>query len=152
MGREIGAIVLALIVSRLLSILLQFLAYAAIGFERTLEAGAYTVTPLWLTILTLVGVASLMVAGYVCRVICKQNRTVQGLAIFFLVFGLVAAVSNMGARDPGSRAGGVGFIDVFTDAVKPTWYFFTMPVLAYVAVLIGGGFKKDSPLPNPKVA
>ncbi|MBU6414507.1 MAG: hypothetical protein KGS45_13690 [Planctomycetes bacterium] len=152
MGREIGAMALSLIVSRLLMILLLFLAYAAIGVERTFEAGAYTVTPLWLTILTLVGVASLMVAGYVCRAICKQMKTVQGLAILFLVFGMVAAASNLRARDPGPRAGEVTFLDAFTDSVKPTWYSFTMPVLAYVAILIGGGFKKEPPLTNPKVA
>lgn len=151
MGRAIGAVILGYIVAAVIVFGGLTAAYLALGVERTFHPGTYDATPLWMGIMIAVGIVAALAGGFVCRAIAKRMKPVHILAIVFFALGIFSAVSSMNTPDPGPRAGNVSNLEAAAKAKEPTWFLFINPVLGYIGVLIGGGFKKEPPLPNPTV-
>ncbi len=152
MGRAIGAVIAGLLVCMVLLSGGLTIAYLAIGAERTFEPGTYDATTLWLVIMVVVGIAGALLGGLVCRLIARRMKPVHVLAVLYFALGMYGAVSSMNRPDPGLRAGDVSLQDSVNKTEEPTWFLFINPVLGYIGVLIGGGFKKEPPLTDTKVA
>jgi hypothetical protein len=89
--------------------------------------------------------------GAACRWIAKAKRPVHALAVVYFVLSMVSAFGAMTRPDPGTRSITELRVDSAMKAQEPAFILILNPVLGYVAILIGGGFKKEPALPNSQV-
>lgn len=144
MLRAIAGVILGYLTTALLVMALFTGLFFAFGVENVFRPGTYDTTTAW-NVATLVGSLLCAVAGgWVCRRIGASATPVLVLGTLMLIFGVISGVVNMGKTGPGPRTADVPVMDAATQARQPSWYAFTVPVVGFVGVILGGSaFKKN---------
>lgn len=116
-------------------------AYLATGPAFAFLPGRYDVSPGWVAVMIVVGIAAAALGGFAAHRLAPAPRTVRALAAVVVVLGLAMAMGSLNApEDPLAmvRPGDVASMDAMMRARTPTWAAVLNPVLGVFAVFAGG--------------
>jgi hypothetical protein len=120
-------------------------AYQMLGTERTLVAGTYDVSALWLGVSFLLFSVATFVGGYVCAVLAPSGRASAALAALVLVLGLLVAAKVIREQaEPTVRASEVSDLDAMRGARQPPWVALANPLLGAACVLAGARLRRSA--------
>jgi len=132
-----------------LTIMLTFtLAYRVLGVEGSFQPDSYDVSPVWIVLSILLGLAAAVLGGWIAIKIGRDSRTVLWLAGLVIVLGLSTAIMegmHDDRQDPVVREGGLNNREAMMMAEEPLWISLLNPFLGAVGVFLGGQIRKREP-------
>ncbi len=141
MLRAVGGVVLGYLVMAVLVFCGLSAAWALMGAERAFLPGVYDVSPLWIAISMVVGLAAALIGGVVVRRVAGSTNATRALALLVVVLGVVMVLPALTAEVASAtiRTGAPSMFDAMALAKTPTWVMLLNPVIGAIGVLVGGG-------------
>ena len=99
-------------------------------------------TPLWWVFSAAIGLGGSVLAGYVCAVISKSQRTCELFAGVIFVILILFCIPKMRDQAPRPRAGQVSYMDAMRLTQMPIWMHVLNPGLGAFGVLLGARMKR----------
>ena len=145
MGRIIGGVVLGYLVMFLVVFVLLTGGYFALGADRAFRPGTYDVSPLWIALWLLVGIAAGLLGGMVCAVVGRSARAPKILCIVVLLLGLLSAIPAFRppAVEPEPRSSAVPNLEAMMKAKEPIWMALLNPIIGGAGVLAGARLRRS---------
>ena len=143
MGRIIGGVVLGYLVMSAVVIGVLTGGFLALGADRVFRPGTYEVSPLWIALWLLVGIASGLLGGVVCAAVGRSPRAPRALVVLVLLLGAIAAIPAFSppAGEAEPRTGAVS-LEAMTKLKEPIWMALLNPIIGGAGVLAGARLRK----------
>jgi MFS family permease len=109
-----------------------------LGVDGVLKPGVFDTRPAFNAYAVLVGILGALFAGWLCARISRSKTAVLLLALVACAGGFVNAFAQSRKPDPGARVSSVTVAQAISVRKEPAWFTLLMPVVGFVAVLIGG--------------
>jgi len=110
----------------------------ALGVDGVLKPGVFDTRPAFDAYAVFVGILGALFAGWLCARISRSKSAVLLLALLACAGGFVNALAQSRKPDPGPREARVTVTQAIAIRKEPAWFTLLIPVVGFVAVLMGG--------------
>lgn len=144
MAKNILAAVAGLLALFVATFVLNTIAFLIVGIENSYVGETYNVSMLWIFVGLITGFLAAMTAGYVCKAIAKNDKSVRILLGIVVVLGLIMATGQIFMEPVETlRPENVSNMEAAMNSIQPLWAGFLMLGLWIVGVLYGAKMRKD---------
>lgn len=135
MIRNLGSVVLGVVVWQVAMVASFTLMWLALGADRSFQPGIWEVTALWIGFALVAYAAAGVAGGLACARVARADWARALLCVLVLAGSVWQAV--MGGAGTGMRPEDVGMQEAAANAVYPAWAAWLNAVLGPLAVLYG---------------
>ncbi|MEE9207783.1 MAG: hypothetical protein V3U67_05300 [Gemmatimonadota bacterium] len=157
MVRSVAAVIIGYLAMVVFVMITMTLAWKLTGPSFAFQEGSTHVTGSWVAVSLALGVPAAILGGWVCRAMALRSKPVTVLAWLVLVVGVGMAIAHMSmdtsleeqraagaqisATDTRTPAELTSF-EASSEAVQPTWYNFSIALVGFAGVLLGGHLRE----------
>lgn len=109
-----------------------------LGADTIYKPGSWEASSTFVTIAVVVSFVAAAIGGLVAAAIARRRTAATILAGVVVVLGVLSAVVQTGAPDPGPRPAQITPMDSAQNARQPAWYSWSLPFIGALGVVAGG--------------
>lgn len=146
MVRNILGVVLGYITMFAFVFITFTILYFILGAEGSFESGTYEVSPIWIVISFMLGLAAAVLGGYICVLIAKNQKAALVLAGLVLVLGIAMAIPALGDATnevQEMRSADVPNLEAMQKAKQPPIVLLLNPIIGAFGVFAGSKLRKE---------
>lgn len=146
MVRNILGVVLGYITMFAFVFITFTILYFILGAEGSFESGTYEVSPIWIVISFMLGLAAAVLGGYICVLIAKNQKAALVLAGLVLVLGIAMVIPALGdAKNDVQemRSADVPNLEAMQKAKQPPIVLLLNPIIGAFGVFAGSKLRKE---------
>lgn len=139
MARSVLAIIIGYFVMAVFIFATFSCAYLALGADGAFRPGSYDVSPTWIVLSFVLGIAAAVAGGWACAKVATSPNAPFALAGLVAVLGLTQAgyLATHPTEAPGPRTADVPNLQAMQHAQTPGWINFANPVIGAAGVILG---------------
>jgi len=138
--RTAAAVILGYLALAIFVMVALSLAWMVVGPEHAFKAGSTEVSTTWIALDYILGFVAAVLGGWLAVLVARKRKASIILAALVVVLGLIMAPMQKQPEQSLSpeEVTELGFMEAGQHAQHPPWYFFTIPFVGCVGVLLGG--------------
>ncbi len=110
-------------------------ARSLFGAEQLLRSEAWDVSFVWIVISIVAGVGGSLAGGSLCYLMDRKGKGTKFLIALVTASGILPLLSSTVSSDATVRSETPDLLELFANAIEPTWLLVATPVLAIVSIL-----------------